>query len=575
MRFSEAFIPTQKEVPKDAVTPSHIFLLRGGYVRMIGAGIYEMLPLGQRVLGKISTIIRQEMDDAGSQEILMPAFLPATYFQETGRYDSFGDALFRLKDRKGQEYHLGPTHEEIITDMVRRDVSSYKQLPFSLYQVQMKYRDEPRPRAGLLRCREFLMKDAYSFDVDHDAAVKSYERMRAAYEKIFTRVGLEFRVVSADSGAMGGSQSAEFQVLAKTGEDAIVACQSCDYAANVEVAVCKLPDANAKAKPAAEMEKVATPKVKTIEDVVDFFDDVNIDESIKSLLFSADGEVIMAVVRGDHQLNEVKLARALGVAEVEMVDESIAQEKVGAPFGSLGPVGFEGRIIVDEEAARIQYAVCGANEAEFHLRGVLFGRDYHGERASIRQVEEGDACSLCGETLREYRGIEGGHIFVLGTHYSEKMKATFLNEQGKAKPLVMGCYGIGVSRMMAAAIEQYNDDNGIIWPMAIAPYHAVIIPVGKDDEVNNVATTLYDELKAAGVEVILDDRKERPGVKFNDADLIGFPLRITVGSRGLKEGKVELKLRAEADAADIEVGEIAGRVIDAVSTAGITLRARG
>ncbi len=556
MRYSRAFIPTVKEAPKDATSPSHVLLLRGGFIRMVGAGIYEMLPMGLRVMNKIGAIVREEMDRAGAHELLMPAMLPREYFEESGRWDSFGSTLLRLSDRKGGDYHLGPTHEEIITDLVRREVKSYRQMPLNLYQVQMKYRDEPRPRAGLLRCREFLMKDAYSFDVDEAAATQSYEQMRDAYHRIFTRLGLEYRVVSADSGAMGGSTSAEFQVLASTGEDAIVACSSCDYAANVEVAETKEPEGAASSAEAPARERVSTPGAKTIDEVVAFLGDgLTSARMLKSLLYVAGEEVVMAVVRGDRELNEIKLARALGVPEVFLASDADVRKATGAEPGFAGPVGFGGRVIVDPEAAQVADGVTGANETDAHLVHVAYGRDFEGEVRAIRAVGEGDPCPRCASPLRAYRGIEGGHIFILGTHYSAKMGATFLDEDGQSHPVVMGCYGIGVSRLVATAVEQNHDDNGIRWPMAIAPYHVMLTPIGKDDEPREVAERLHDELAALGVEVLLDDRNERPGVKFKDADLIGIPLRVTVGKRGLTNGELELKAR---DADDNEMIPLEG-----------------
>jgi prolyl-tRNA synthetase len=553
MRYSKALIPSLREVPKDAVTPSHVLLLRAGFIRMVGAGIYEMLPLGRRVLSKLSNIVRDEMDGAGAQEVLLPALLPSDYFRETGRYDTFGDTLFRLKDRKGQECHLGPTHEEIITDLVRRDVKSYKQLPQNLYQIQSKFRDEPRPRAGLLRCREFIMKDAYSFDVDEAAAITSYETMREAYHRIFRRLGLDYRVVQADSGAMGGSTSAEFQVLTQTGEDRLVACDRCDYAANVEVAEARRPPREQRSSSGASPEKVATPGRGSIEAVVDFLGgDVTAQRMLKSLLFVADGDIAMAVVRGDHEVNEIAVARALGAAELRLATEDEVRAATGAAVGFAGPVGFSGSVVIDREAADVTDGITGANETDVHLANVNHGRDFQAKVAAIRQVEAGDGCPKCEGTLVSYRGIEGGHIFILGTHYSEKMGATFLDADGKAKPFVMGCYGIGVSRLMATAVEQHHDENGIRWPMSIAPYSVIVTPLGKDPSVHEAAAQVYDELRDAGVEALLDDRDERPGVKFKDADLLGIPLRITVGGRGLERGVLELKSRAEENPKEIE-----------------------
>jgi prolyl-tRNA synthetase len=570
MRYTRAFIPTVKEAPKDATMPSHVLLLRGGFVRMVGAGIYEMLPLGLRVMNKIAAIVREELNRAGAHELLLPAILPKEYFEESGRWESFGPTLLRLKDRKGGEYHLGPTHEEIITDLVRREVRSYRQMPLNLYQVQMKYRDEPRPRAGLLRCREFLMKDAYSFDVSEEAALKSYEGMRDAYHRIFSRLGLEYRVVSADSGAMGGSTSAEFQVLAQNGEDAIVACSNCAYAANVEVAETVVPDAaKDHSHSLLARELVHTPRVKTIDEVVSFLGaGLRPEGMLKSLLYLAGDQVVMAVVRGDHEVNEVKLARALGVEEVFMASEADIARATGAAPGFAGPVGFAGKMIVDADVTHVLNAVTGANQTDHHFRNVTFGRDFQGEVLSIRAVRAGDECPKCGEKLQLYRGIEGGHIFVLGTHYSAKMNATFLDEEGNTKPVVMGCYGIGVSRLVATAVEQNYDDNGIRWPMAIAPYHVMLTPIGKEDEPGDVAAKLHEALEAKGVEVLLDDRDERPGVKFKDADLLGIPLRVTIGKRGLSEGKLELKARTAEKPEMIDLEGAAETIAAAVRAAG-------
>ena len=575
MRYSSAFIPTLKEVPKDATTPSHVLLLRGGFVRMVGAGIYEMLPLGLRVLRKIADIVREEMDRSGSQEVLMPALLPAEYFRETGRWDLYGDVLIRMKDRKGGEYHLGPTHEEIITDMVRRDVKSYRQLPQSLYQVQMKFRDEPRPRAGLLRCREFMMKDAYSFDVSEEKAFASYGVMREAYHRIFKRLGLEYRIVEADSGAIGGKTSAEFQVLAQTGEDAIVACTKCDYAANVEVATTTAPAKKSEA--VAAMEKVATPHKKTIEDVATFLS-VPQAQTMKALFFRVirkdSVSNALVFVRGDHEAHEVKVANALGAREVVMgtADEAA---KHGIVTGYIGPQGRASskdlEVYFDRSLDTGEGFVAGANEEGFHTKNVVVGRDASGTIVDVRTVGDGDACPSCGGELKSYRGIEGGHIFVLGTHYSAKMGCTFLDEEGNSKPIVMGCYGIGVSRLVATAIEQNHDADGIRWPMTIAPYQVIVVPAGKEDEIQAAAVDVYTKLGALGVEALLDDRDERPGVKFKDADLLGIPLRVVVGKKGLAEGKVELKARKDKDVSMVPVGEIVDKVASLVREGGVRL----
>jgi len=537
-----------KEAPADATNASHILLARAGYIRRLGAGIYDFLPLGLRVLRKVEAIVRDEMDRAGALELLMPALLPAEYFKETGRWDLYGEVLFRLHDRKGGDYHLGPTHEEIVTDIARRELRSWRDLPKTLYQIQVKFRDEPRARGGLLRCREFLMKDAYSFDASEDGARASYERMRKAYVRIFDRMGLTYRMVQADSGAIGGSTSAEFQVLADSGEDAIVACDHCEYAANVEVATARVSAyAGAPVPPCEDVTRIHTPGHGGIDDVAKF---LGAKESamLKSLLFAAGPNIVMAVVRGDHDVNEVRLARAVGVDEVFLAGEADVERVTGAKIGFAGPVGFKGRIVVDRAASLVPCGVTGANETDWHLMNVRFGRDYEGEVADLRLVASGDGCPNCSDgTLTRYRGIEAGHIFVLGTKYSEPMGATFIDEKQQQHPLVMGCYGIGVSRLVATTIEQHHDVNGMRWPMSLAPYHVHLVTLGKDRAVIDAARALHDALGERGVEVLWDDRDERPGVKFKDADLIGVPLRVTIGAKGIAAAHVELKLRTEQD----------------------------
>lgn len=547
MRYSRALLPTLKEAPADATSKSHVLLLRAGFVRRVGAGIYSFLPLGVRVLRKIEQIIRAEMNAAGAEEVLLPALLPADYFKETGRWDLFGDTLLRLKDRKGADYHLGPTHEEIITDLARREVKSYRDLPKNLYQIQTKFRDEARPRGGLLRCREFSMKDAYSFDIDEASAKQSYEAMRRAYTRIFDRIGFDYRMVSADSGAMGGSGSAEFQVLVQSGEDVIAACLQCEYAANLEVARTPPMPVRGPAKETVPApEKVHTPGHGKIEDVAKFLQQTP-QNFLKSLVYLAGDDFVLVVLRGDHEVNEVKLARALGVNEVHLASGSDVQRVTGAAVGFAGPVGFKGRIVIDVDAASITDGVSGANETDYHLRHVQHGRDFAADVVEIRQVVDGDLCPNCGASLKLYRGIEAGHIFLLGTHYTAQMKAEYLAEDGEHRTIVMGCYGIGVSRLVAAAVEQYHDDNGILWPIAIAPYQVCIVQLGTEPEVVAEVARLERELETAGIEVLVDDREERPGVKFKDADLVGVPLRVTVGARGLKNGQIELKPRTESD----------------------------
>jgi prolyl-tRNA synthetase len=565
MLYSRALIPTVKEAPADAANASHTLLVRGGYIRKVGAGMYDFLPLGLRALRKIESIVREEMNRAGAQEILMPALLPAEYFKETGRWDVYGDTLFRLKDRKGGEFHLGPTHEEIVTDIARREIKSWRDMPMNLYQVQSKYRDEPRPRGGLLRCREFLMKDAYSFDVTEEAARASYEIMRKAYCAVFDRMGLTYRMVAADPGAIGGSTSAEFQVLADSGEDAIVACDTCDYAANVEIATVKVfAPKEAAAADEEEKKKVHTPKVGTIEDVSKFLG-INKRSFLKSLVYLANKELVLAIVRGDHDLNEIRLARALGVDEVFMASDADVQKATGAAVGFAGPVGFKGKIVVDRTAALVKNAATGANETDHHFTGVNMGRDWQGEVADIRLATTGDGCPNCdGGKLKTYKGIEAGHIFILGTRYSAQMGAQYSDEKQEKKPIVMGCYGIGVSRLVATAIEQNHDENGIKWPMAVAPYQVHLVTLGKEENVAVAAKALYDDLRARGIDVLWDDRDERPGVKFKDADLLGMPLRVTIGAKSLANGNIELKPRSEPDPKKAELVPVAdaARVLD-------------
>ncbi len=552
MRYRNSLLPTLKEAPADATSVSHVLLLRAGFIRRMGAGIYGFLPLGVRVLNKVASIIREEMNRAGSEEVLLPALLPAEYFQESGRWDTFGDTLFRLKDRKRGDYHLGPTHEEIITDVIRREVKSYRDLPRSLYQIQTKFRDEPRPRGGLLRCREFIMKDAYSFHVSEDDAKQGYETMRLAYRRSFDRMGLDYRMVKADSGAMGGSGSAEFQVLVQSGEDLLVACKSCEYAANLEVAEsAPLAPVGPDGEP-PPVERVHTPKVGSIADVSRFLK-LPEERFLKSLVYLAGGELVLAVVRGDHEVHEVKLARALGLSEVHLASAADVAKATGAAVGFAGPVGFKGRVVIDRDAANVRDAVTGANESDHHLTHVSVGRDFNAEVAQIRQVLAGDRCPSCGAELDCYRGIEAGHIFLLGTRYTSAMGGKYLDETGKEQTIVMGCYGIGVSRLVATVIEQHHDQNGIRWPMSLAPFQVQVVALGESPEVKAAVAQIEGGLEQAGIEVLVDDREERPGVKFKDADLVGVPLRVTVGEKGLKTGHVELKPRSEPDPKKVEL----------------------
>lgn len=564
MRYRRALLPTVKEAPSDATTASHSLLLRAGYIRRVGAGIYSFLPLGVRVLKKIEQIVVEEMDRAGGQQLLLPALLPAEYFRESGRWDTFGAGLLRLQDRKGGDYHLGPTHEEIITDLARREIHSYRDLPKNLYQVQTKFRDEPRPRAGLLRCREFLMKDAYSFDADEAGAEASYQAMREAYTRMFDRTGLTYRRVRADSGSMGGTKSEEFQVLVQSGEDVIVACESCDYAANLEVAVSAVSDPPAVEGAPPAPEAVSTPTQRSIEEVATFLE-LPTSQLLKSLVYKAGERFVLAVVRGDHELNEDKLARALGVPEVELADAAMVQKLTGAPLGFAGPAGFAGEIVVDRQASRVPDAVAGANAAGQHQKHVVFGRDYTGKVVDLRSVVDGDSCIECGAALKRFRGIEAGHIFVLGTHYSAKMGATFLDQEQKKKPLVMGCYGVGVSRLVAAAVEQHNDGFGITWPISVAPYQVHLTQLGEGAEVERWVSEIEKGLERQGIEVLVDDREERPGVKFKDADLIGIPLRVTIGERGLKSGVFEMKRRTEKEAKSLPLDAAVATIVAEVA----------
>lgn len=570
MRYTRALIPTLKEAPADATSVSHILLLRAGFVRRIGAGIYAYLPLGLRVLRKIEGIVREELERAGAQELLLPALLPAEYFQETGRWDAYGDVLLRLNDRKGGDYHLGPTHEEIITAVARREIKSYRDLPQNLYQIQTKFRDEPRPRGGLLRGREFLMKDAYSFDVDEAHAQQSYAAMRAAYQRIFGRLGFEYRVVNADGGSIGGSRSEEFQVLVQSGEDQLAACLQCPYAANLEVATS--PPYPRRGPPLSELqppERIHTPGHGAIADVAALLE-LPVTSFLKSLIYVAGDVLVMAVVRGDHEVNETKLARALELPEVRLASAAEVEQATGAAVGFAGPVGFSGKLVVDRDAESVADGVTGANLTDYHLLHVAYGRDFEGLVADIRSVVDGDLCPECGASLKLYRGIEVGHIFLLGTRYTDAMNAVYLDETGAQKALVMGCYGIGISRLLAALVEQHHDQNGMLFPLVVAPYQLLLVQLGEEPAVIAAVLQLETELEALGVEVLVDDRDERPGVKFKDADLLGIPLRLVVGQKALESGCVELKLRSQPDPKArelLELGRASAKIFELVQQA--------
>lgn len=574
MRLSKMYVRTLRELPAEAEIPSHILLLRTGMIRKLASGIYGFMPLGWRSLHKIENIIREEMDKSGAQEILMSAIQPAELWEESGRWSAYGPELWRIKDRNGRDFCLGPTHEEIFTDIVRDGVSSYRQLPLNLYQIQHKYRDEARPRFGLMRSREFIMKDAYSFDKDQEGLDKSYDDMYDAYTRIFTRCGLTFRPVEADSGAIGGNASHEFTALSEVGESDIAYCESCSMAANVEKAACRDAEPSPESEAMLELQEVHTPGTKTIEEVAGF---LNIDKTktIKALLFEkydedgkADGYVA-AFVRGDRDLNMIKLVNALNIPEhaIAFADESKLEAAIGAVGGFTGPIGLHDcTVVVDSELVGIKNLCAGACKLDHHILNVNYGRDYEGDIVTdLKVLKEGDPCPVCGAPIKHTRGIEVGQVFKLGTKYSKAMNATYKDENQQDHPLVMGCYGIGVSRTLAAVIEQHHDEDGIIWPVSVAPYHAIVTLVKpKDEEQAKLAEEIYQSLLTAGVEAVIDDRDERPGVKFKDADLLGFPIRITVGKRA-GEGIVEYKLRRDSDKIEISVAEAIENAIKLVN----------
>lgn len=547
MRASNLYAPTLRNTPAEAEIVSHQLMYRAGMIRKVAGGMYTFLPLGWRVIRKIEQIIREEMDAAGGQEVMMPIMQPAELWEESGRWAAYGDEMMRIKDRHGRNFCLGPTHEEMITDLVRDEVRSYKQLPLLLYQIQDKFRDERRPRFGLMRSREFIMKDLYSFDKDIAGMNESYKKMYDAYTKIYTRMGLEFRPVEADNGAIGGGHSHEFTVLADAGESNIVYCSKCDYAASDEKA--ELKPIAMPSEAAEPLSKIATPDTNTIEAVVNLLK-VPVEKTIKAVAYQTDtDELVLVFVRGDHEVNEVKVINQLdGALELRMADEE-AIKSVGGYPGFMSPIGIkEGtRILVDATVMNMSNAVAGANEEGYHYVNVNPKRDFTQESiviTDLRMVKEGDPCPHCGAGLNMTRGIEAGQVFTLGTKYSKAMGATFLDENGKEQPLYMGCYGIGVGRTMAAAIEQNNDEQGIVWPRAIAPYEVVVVAVNakKADQLE-YAEKVYAECKKAGLDTLLDDRKERAGVKFKDCDLIGYPVRVVIGPKAIEEGQIEIKVR--------------------------------
>ena len=562
MRMSNLLMPTLREVPAEAEIASHRLMLRAGLIRKLAAGIYSYLPLGLRTLKKVENIVREEMDKAGAQELLMSALLPAEAYQASGRWDVFGPSMFKLKDRGDRDFCLGPTHEELFTQCVIDNVKSYKEYPMTLYQIQTKYRDEGRPRFGVIRSREFVMKDAYSFDLDQKGLDESYQKMYDAYNRIFTRLGLDFTVVDADSGAMGGSGSQEFMVKSPVGEDGIAYCDDCGYAANYEKCEC-IPQEVSQIEGDLPLEKIETPDAHTIDELVESLG-MQAHNFAKTIIYKADDKYIAALVRGDRDVNEVKLKNLVGCRDdLELAEPAVVRDITNAQVGFAGPINLGIPVYADKEVELMKNFVVGANETDMHYKNVNMGRDFTPDVvADIRVVVTGDKCPKCGGTIKSEQGIEVGHIFKLGTKYSDALGLKYLDESGKQQTVIMGCYGIGVTRCVAAAVEQLHDDNGIIWPVSIAPYQAIVVPANyKDEEQVKAAEKLYNELTEAGIETIIDDRAERAGVKFKDADLIGIPVRVVVGKK-LSEGIVEYKERAMESAVDIPLSDAVAKVTE-------------
>lgn len=560
MRFSQSFIPTVREVPADATIASHILMIRAALIRQLVAGVYSYLPMGYKSLRKVEQIVREEMDKAGGIELHMPVLVPVDLFRKTNRVEAFGNILFKFKDQHNAELSLGPTHEEIITSLVADHINSYKQLPINLYQIQTKFRDEERPKSGVLRTREFVMKDAYSFHTSLEDLDKTYQKMYQAYHRIFKRCGVPVVAVEAESGPIGGSASHEFMVLTDIGEDQVVSCDHCDYAANVERATRKVAEGTAgRLESEVVLKEVHTPHKSTIEDVSEFLK-CKPPQLIKTLVYrTSDEQVVVALVRGDHEVNEAKLRRMGGVSSLELADDGTITKLTGAAVGFAGPIGIKpDKMFIDFDVPAITDGVTGANKTDHHFVGVVPGRDFTIEPemlGDIRNVVEGDPCPHCGAKLKFQRAIEVGHVFKLGTKYSSALHAQYLDAGGKNQDMIMGCYGIGVNRILAAAIEAHHDENGIIWPISIAPYQVTVIGLGRtpEDEVSKTAERLAAELESARIDVLFDDRDQRPGVKFKDADLLGVPIRVTVGQKTLAEGKVELKLRRDGEMQLIDV----------------------
>ena len=570
MRASKMLISTLREVPAEAEIESHKRMLRAGMMRKMAAGIYNYMPLGLKVLKKIEDIVREEMDNAGAQEFLASALLPSELWKESGRWDAYGAEMFRLTDRNSREFCLGPTHEEVFTDIARNEIKSYKQLPLNLYQIQTKYRDERRPRFGVMRSREFIMKDAYSFDKDQEGLDVSYNKMYEAYVKIFNRCGLDAKCVAADSGAIGGSGSAEFMVKSEVGEDDVVFCTECNYAANIEKAETKAEIAEI--EELAEIQKVETTS-KSIEEMTEFFK-VSPKKIAKTLIYNVDGKLVGVLVRGDREVNEVKVANAShATSDIELASYEEVKRATNSEIGFAGPINLAvDLLLVDEEVSKMYNMIVGANETGYDLTGVNYGRDFEGVVGDFRNIEEGEACPKCGAKVTIARGTEVGHIFKLGSKYSDAMNATFIDENGKTKPFIMGCYGIGVTRTMASIIEQHNDENGIIWPLSVAPYHVSIIIANMKDETQiTLAEKMKEELENMGIEVFLDDRNERAGVKFKDSELMGIPMRITVGKKA-SEGIVEFKLRNGGENENISIEDVYNKIKDEFKKASIELK---
>lgn len=550
MRYSQFFVPTLREEPTEADIPSHRLLLKGGFIRRISAGVYTFLPLGFLVLKKIEQITREEMNRAGGIEILMPALNPADLWQESGRWDSFGPELFKLKDRYQRDFCLAPTHEEVAVEIARKSIQSYRQLPFLIYHIQTKFRDEPRPRGGLIRAREFVMKDLYSFDRDEKGLDESFEKMRQAYERILQRLELPYIILEAEAGAIGGKHTLEFTVPTPAGEDKVIHCPSCGYSASKSIA--RVGDSLPPAGEVAPLRKVRTPNMKSVEEVASFLG-VPPSQLVKTLIYIADGKFVAVLVRGDRELSESKLSAFLGVKNLQMADAETIEKLTGAPVGFSGPVGLGGDVLIvaDKEVAQMRNFVTGANEEDHHLMGVCPGRDFSISKvADIRYANQGDPCPRCGKELEEISGIEVGHIFKLGTEYSEKMSAYFQDEDGSLKPFVMGCYGLGVSRLISAIAEIHHDEDGLCWPVSVAPFEIIIILVNPQDPLQKeIADGLYGEIPPRA-SVLYDDREESPGVKFKDADLIGIPVQVVVG-RKAKEGKVEVRVRKTRQSYDV------------------------